>query len=363
MKDRYLNQLEDLLLGYRMSEEERQDILDDYESMYDNYSDLGMSDEQIVEKLGAPDTIIGALTEGVRRVNDESEVTARHGKWIAISPFVALVIFFVSGLQFELWQYAWMAFLIIPVMAIALTAGKDKYVALSPFLAVVVFVVLGFEYQWWHPAWLVFLVIPMVAITQSKSEMSWLEYLSAISIFFLIPVYVLYFGARGEWDPGWLILLGTPVIAVLNEKRPLRILIWEVLILGGALGYLLLRQQWSWESSLLAFAPLLAYATWQDESGLWRMSKPFRYLVLATGAIYVTLGFTLDLWGFAWLVFLAIPMYAIWTETKSPERIIALTPFVATILFFTIGWFLGGWVYAWLVFLAIPVVAILKSSN
>jgi uncharacterized membrane protein len=345
-----------------MSDNERQEILDDYENMYDNYQDLGMTDDQIVEKLGEPSTIIPALTEGYRKINDAAEVQARHGKWIAISPFVAVVIFFVSGLQFELWEYAWMAFLIIPVMAIALTAGKDKYIALSPFVAVVVFFILGFEYQWWHPAWLVFLVIPVVAITQSKPTMSWLEYLSAISIFALIPIYVLYFGARGLWDPGWLILLGTPAIAVLNERKFLRILLWEVLIFGGAAGYLWLREIWGWEESLLAFAPLIAYAILQDQSGLWRMSRPFRYLTLGTGAIYALVGFVFDGWVYGWIVFLAIPMYAIWTETDGSERTIALTPFIATILFFLIGWLLGGWVYAWLVFLIIPVVAIVKGS-
>src|SRR5690606_23471249 len=64
------------------------------------------------------------------------------------------------------YTYGWLAFLLIPVIAILVNVeGKDKVVALTPFAAVVTFFTVGFTTGLWHPIWLVFLIIPITAIS------------------------------------------------------------------------------------------------------------------------------------------------------------------------------------------------------
>src|SRR5690606_9128381 len=78
-----------------------------------------------------------------------------------------LITFFLLGnLVDGGYSYGWLAFLLIPVMAILVNVqGKDKIVALSPFAAVATFFAVGFTTGLWHPFWLVFLIIPILAIT------------------------------------------------------------------------------------------------------------------------------------------------------------------------------------------------------
>ncbi|MCK7492286.1 MAG: hypothetical protein MZW92_12310 [Comamonadaceae bacterium] len=63
------------------------------------------------------------------------------------------------------------------------------------------------------------------------------------------------------------------------------------------------------------------------------------FVVLAAAATYVIpLGVTaFDWWTYAWLVFLVIPMFPIIAKGGRKNRIVALSPFLATILFFLLG--------------------------
>ncbi len=366
MKQDYLKQLKLLLDNYRMEDKEKQDILTDYDDMYENYRDFGMSETDIEVKLGDPNRIIHDLTEGYAKVGDAVELSPGKTKAIALSPFAALLLFFVGGFLFDGWTYSWMAFLLIPVTAITLNmAGSDKHLftALSPFAALIAFFVLGFVFELWHPGWLVFTVIPFIAITTEIKTMKPLEYLTAISFFLILPVYVLYFGERDLWIPGWLIFLAIPAIGALNEKSLLKILIWELLIVGGVAGYLWIGEAYDrFDLALLAFLPLVSYALLREEGGIRQMPKEYRYLLLLSVVVYVALGLLFDLWGYAWLVFLSIPVYAIYTNAEGSARIIGIMPFVATFLFMTLGWFFDLWAFAWMAYLLIPVVAIIKEA-
>ena len=117
----------------------------------------------------------------------------------------------------------------------------------------------------------------------------------------------------------------------------------------------------------MAFIPIIIFSIAQDgvEINGWRsMPKDYRIVSLIAIVSYIALGFLVDnMWGYAWLIFFIIPLYAINKEVKGSERIISFTPFIATIIFFTLGWFVpGAWGYAWLAFLIIPVVAIIKEG-
>jgi len=93
MKTEYLISLRSLLDGYQMEETEKDDIINDYNDMYENYLDYGMSDDDVEKKLGKPKSIIGSLVEGYRRVPTKQ---SKSGKLIALMPFISLILFFVG---------------------------------------------------------------------------------------------------------------------------------------------------------------------------------------------------------------------------------------------------------------------------
>lgn len=381
MKDQYLKDLRLLLDDYNMSSDEKDDIISDYNEMYDHWVEQGMNNDDVEAKLGQPESIISELVEGYRR-NDEpvtyrsstsgsSKETGVRNKIIALSPFVAVILFFVLGFVFNGWAYSWISFLLIPVTAIVMSmAGRESHLltALSPFIALIAYGVLGFFYDLWHPGWVVFLIIPVIAILTEAKSMKLLELLTALSPFVAVSVYFLYFGPNDLWVPGWLIFLIIPAIGVLNEKSFVKALIWEVLILGGAAIYIYVGEVLgAYDYALLAFVPLALYGLLNSETNFFDMPKQYRIVVIIAIVTYVALGLLsntvgYNLWGYAWLVFLAIPVYAILHEVEGNEKIIAIMPFISVFIFFTLGFFFGWWAYSWLAFLLIPIVAIIKEA-
>jgi len=236
--------------------------------------------------------------------------------------------------------------------------------ALSPFVALVAYFILGFYYQYWHPGWLIFLIIPVIAIFNSRKEMKFFELLTALSPFAALIVFF-YLGEQGHWQQGWLVFLAIPMIGVLNEKSLFKVLVWETLFAVAILGYLYIGYTYTeWNLTLLSFIPLVIYGLIVGDVriGLIEAPKEYKMIIVASLAIFLVLGFLANWWIYAWIVFLSIPMYAVYTETEDPERIIALTPFIATIMFMTLGFFFGVWAWAWIVYLLIPVTAIIKSA-
>ena len=364
MKTEYLRELRALLDQYQMSDVEKQDIISDYSEMYDNWSDYGMADDDIEKKLGKPSSIYRELVEGYRKVGTK-EPSPNMSKIVALTPFVATIVFFIIGFGFNGWAWGWIAYLLIPVTAIWMNMENDPHrlTALSPFIAVVAFFILGFVYGLWHPGWLVFIIIPIIAIFTERKSIGFLNTIVSLSPLVITATFV-YIGIEENlWVPGWVLFLLIPAIAVLNEKRFFRAFLWELFILGGIAGYLYWGytfEQWDW--ALLAFAPLVVYSVLQDTSGWKDVPAEYKYVSLGAIAAFVLLGIITGIWGYVWLVFLAIPVYAIYRETDGNARLISLMPFISTFIFFTLGWFLDLWAWSWIAFLLIPVVAIWKEA-
>ncbi len=363
MKKEYLLGLKELLDRYDMSEQEKQDILADYSDMYDNWEERGMSDDEIVEKLGKPKGIIGSLVEGYRRIPKPSD---GKEKIIALSPFVATIIFFIAGFGFNQWLYSWLAFILIPVTAIIveMSRSKDPHVttALSPFVTGVAYFIIGMEYQLWHPGWLIFLAIPLIAIFNSRDEMNFRTLLTAISPFVAVIAYVVL-GDMGYWHNMWVVFLIIPFLGATLEtgfKRVFLLLFLPVAVIA----YLYLGDMYNeWLYTALVFTPLLVFYIINGNVQLWDKDAPkdYQILVAATVTTYVVVSLITQAWLITWLIFFAIPMYAINQETEQPEKTIAFTPFIATTIFILLGFFFGIWAWAWIAFLIIPVVAIIKS--
>ncbi len=68
-KSNYLERLKQLLDDYNMIESHKEDIIKDYDTLWQEYQELNMMDMDIVEKLGHPEVIIDSLTEGFTKRN------------------------------------------------------------------------------------------------------------------------------------------------------------------------------------------------------------------------------------------------------------------------------------------------------
>ncbi len=366
MKANYLEDLRSLLNNYKMEQTEKDEIVSDYNEMYEGYEGKGMQDDEIVKKLGAPRSIIRELTEGFKKV--EKPLPGGE-KIIALSPFAALIIFFVLGFGFNLWHPGWIIFTIVPVTAIIVEMGKTRdeqlTTALSPFFASLLYLYLGFYHDLWHPGWIIFIIIPMLGIWNSRRTLSKLDLIVSLSPFLAGIAYVAL-GLQGYWKEGWVVFLIIPMLGLLNEKNRLMMLLWELLFIAGIAGYLYVGYTYPeyWAYGLFAFAPIviLGMITGNIEIVGGDIPKEYNIIIVASTAVFLLLGFIFNLWGVAWLVFLVIPVYAINVEAPKSDRVVATTPFIALTIFFILGFFFGLWAYSWLAFLIIPIVAIMKNA-
>ena len=365
MKNKYLEDLKDLLDDYKMDESEKADIINDYSEMHDSWSDKGFTDDEVKKKLGHPRSIIRDLTEGYRKV--ERPLPGSE-KVIALSPFVATIIFFILGFGFDLWHPGWLIFIIIPVVSIIMSMGKTKEdhltTALSPFFAITTFLILGFGYDLWHPSWMIFLIIPVLGVWNSRYTMSKLVLLTALSPFISTLAYILL-GLEGYWIEGWVVFMLIPMLGILNHKNKKIMLLWELSAILGIVGYLYIGLTYddTWQYAWLAFAPFLLISflnnDWEDSG---EMSKTYRMIVAGSAAIFLLTGYFLDMWAVSWLFFLAIPVYAIMTEVPTKQRAISLSPFVAVVIFMIVGYYFDLWQFAWMIFIIIPITAIVKNA-
>ena len=90
---------------------------------------------------------------------------------------------------------------------------------------------------------------------------------------------------------------------------------------------------------------------------------------IATIAFFL-IGFLFNEWHPGWLVFLGIPITAVLVEESIKDRIVSVSPFIATIAFFLIGTYtptLFGYTFtyldAWLVFFLIPITGLWNDKT
>jgi len=253
------------------------------------------------------------------------------------------------------------------------TKDDHKLVALSPFLALIAFFLIGTISNVWHPTWLVFFITPISAIW---TETRGLDRLKGLSVFVLIAGYVLLATYTGDWHPLWALLV--LMVALNLYERGGRIrkagALYTVAAVGGflTLDYLLGIQF----MHVLLFAPTLVLAV---ESGVFgvrfdiegrsttRQEKVvFSGLVVLMAAVYLLLGFMWALWHPGWLVFLLVPLFALlYVQFILGEKLplVAYSPFIATALFVIVGHAFDAYNLSWLFFLAIPVLGILTDKD
>ena len=324
MLNDFVKELKKLLDDYRDNQEhvdaqlnnKIEDIIADYTQMYEDAKNSGLSDEEVVWKLGTPLSIVTEL--GMTLPTKPGEDKGWKGKIVALSPFISVIAFFVLGFQFDLWHPGWLVFLLIPVTAIILNAEgfNAKSVALSPFVAIVAFFLLV-DAGLAHVGWLVFLIIPM--------------------------------------------------LGMLHEKNKLRVIAFELCMGLSIAGYLYLALVINaLQYAYLAFIPVALYFLTYPET-YKQIKKLFTtligWVVIGSTVLFILLGYLFDAWYWAWLLFLLIPVTAIIQHAGKKARLVALSPFVATVLFFALGFLADGWSYAWIAYLLIPIVAIIDGRS
>ncbi|MDE6738792.1 MAG: helix-turn-helix domain-containing protein [Lachnospiraceae bacterium] len=76
---------------------------------------------------------------------------------------IAIVVYILIGIFFDLWHPGWLIFFIVPIISTLIHAVRQHNPDLFayPVLALLVFLYAGLMYSLWHPAWAVFLTIPV----------------------------------------------------------------------------------------------------------------------------------------------------------------------------------------------------------
>lgn len=90
---------------------------------------------------------------------------------IIISSFIiAFALFLTLGIAYNSFGYVWQL-LLLPIMITTYIVPENKkhlITAITPFIAIIIFYSLGYFYGLWAVSWLAFLLIPIVSIIESN---------------------------------------------------------------------------------------------------------------------------------------------------------------------------------------------------
>lgn len=317
-KKEFLKELELTLKKPGTQSSEIREVLDDYEAMITEALLEGEDETTFIEGLGRPSKIVKSLNLQKTQLQKNKE------KIIGISPFVAIMIFFLVGFLFNGFMYSWLAFLLIPVTAILLEEnGVERILGLSVFGALFIYFGIGFGFQLWHPGWIVFLLLIPVGLWGEKKSYPLILTIASLS---LIGVYTFLEFTQPSWINYFVLV---PLIPIALFSGVLKI---EFGDFKGAL-----------KEFVLGALVLLMFI-----------------------GVYLYIGFAFGGWHPGWLIFMLLPIIAllyskIYKNEKTP--LVSYMPFISVILFILIGEIWNGYAYSWLAFLLIPMVGVLSEKG
>ena len=313
-KSKFLAQLRAELNEKGFSKNEANEILTDYDSMISEAVTNGEMEFEYIASLGTIQSIVSNIPMREKTFKNQKD------KWVALSPFIATILFFVVGFLLEGFAYSWLFFLLIPMSAIALNAkGAERIVALSPFIFTIIFFILGFAFNLWTVAWVGYtLIFPLAILAEDRP----LKY-----VMFIVG----------------LIIPGLFVVLYLQDPNPFYYLIF------------------------LGFVPLILYQSWPriKAMNIKKFTLGAAFTLSLTG-IYLAIGFTTGAGHPAWLLFLLIPVSVLlYSQFIDKEEVpfVSYTPFISVILFILMGEIFRIYEIAWLVFLLIPIAGVLSNQE
>ncbi len=367
MKQDFLDQLESSLKKRQVVDSDIEDVLNDYNGMYDDAIDRGLSDEETLNLLGNPDDVVKELLDTLR-VRDFREVRRKNNKLVALAPFLSIIAFMLLGFIGGMWHPGWLVFLFIPIAGVLGNVNKkEKFVAISPFISLIVFIFLGVAYQAWHPGWLMFMLVPIAGVLFGAKKKDRL--LGVLP--FLALIACILFGTYmvNAWAWSWLFFMLIPFFGALYRGTALDRFLLAPSILIAVGFYLFMYLQYDMLTyGLIGFAlPLIIAVILGRVNIVVKFNKSFKnvanlMILIVCLAAFLIVGFTVpNAWGWAWMILLLIPITSVLIQ-KRRVRLTAIMPFVSVIIFFSLGYFLDLWYISWLAFLLIPMMGILEND-
>ncbi|BCR35475.1 HAAS signaling domain-containing protein [Mariniplasma anaerobium] len=318
-KESYINELKEILQNYEVNQSDIDDVILDYSQMYDDALDRGLTDDEVYQLLGNPDHVISELRDTLTIKRKKQY----RNKFIALTPFIAVILFMVIGLSSNVYHPTWLVFLIIPMSAIILNTGKkEKLIALSPFLALIFFITVGTYTKVWIPTWLIFLIIPLLGMFEIKNG---LQKILSIGSLLIAVAFYLYMGyMQDNFNLGALGFILPIIVGIVYGNITVEFFNWKDLS--------------------------------KRKNGLALLS-----VIILSTLTFVLLGIFANGWAYAWMAFLFIPMASIYLFDNS-RKLTPFMPFIAVIIFFSLGYFFHLFEISWIAFLLIPMVAVIENA-
>jgi hypothetical protein len=316
-KNEFLFKLRDYLEDYDVVKQNIDEIIEDYEGIIEEAKENGEDEDSIVTRLGYPKEIARSLRSHEKRVKKQD-----NSKYIALSPFVATIIYFILGFQYDAWHPGWLVFLIIPVAGVVFAGGmnlRTLLTALSPFFATLVYLYLGFMENIWHPSWIIFFIIPAFGVLNEKNI--------------------------SKRIGGFFLFTGFPLLYLYLELIDFSSYNWVVFVVMGIIGF------------------FMGYVQLGININDEKQSREVKVFLLLIAVAYVLMGYFFSLWHPGWLIFLLVPVYFMRKEDKNNKiPFVAYSPFIAVALFILIGEFYS-YSMSWLVFFIIPIAGVLEGTK
>lgn len=126
--------------------------------------DLETLDKETAEAMG-----INIRDEVKKEIKKSFKFNKTKGKIIAITPFISLIGFFLTGKFLDnAWSWNWSFFLLIPLVSILLNLNfkKPKKIISSvlSMLVIAAYLITGIMYSCWNWNWVLFFVFPIIWI-------------------------------------------------------------------------------------------------------------------------------------------------------------------------------------------------------
>ncbi|HHX80848.1 MAG TPA: DUF1700 domain-containing protein [Acholeplasmataceae bacterium] len=361
-KNEYLKELKEIFKINHVDPKETEQIIADYEELFNEGLDQGLTDEEVVIKLGEPKEVFKSLKQ------DLSFKIKHQSKTTGLMVFITLILFFTLGYGFNLWDYNWLSFFLIPITAIVTNVkDKNKYPALSVFLSFIIFFIFGARFGLWHPLWLIFFTIPITAIVvhveKKQAIIALMPFLSII-IYILVSYFYPVF-----YKTGWTLFFLTPIVASFTKPfTNTKVWLGIILILSVMIYIGLSIKFGNWRWPLFVFLLPFFYGLLTK---MVNVKFPIKYLLkhpilfalfIAIIASYLIVSIVYQGWSWTWTILLLIPMLFIYLEEKF-KNIVSYMPFVSVILFFLFGKFIeDGFNWSWMFFFLIPMTAIITDG-
>lgn len=319
----YLNDLKDYLEDKDISKNQIKEIISDYKEFYEDYSNSGLTHEEIILKLGTPKEVYRSLKGTLTVIKTPS--------------------------------------------------FGSKLIAVSPFLSVITYILLGYYLEAWHPGWVVFLSIPLFGVMFNKKNILAVITESLIFIGIIISTLLPYYDVL-PWKYSWLFIISflMPSVFAYNKQSLTKAVMMEIsIIIAFVLYIVLVAQNVSVPVSLLSFIlPFIVgiYLGHIEVTVNFSYKKGTKHIILITiflisTSLFIIFGLIYNNWAYLWQILLIPFMAAIILERKDNDYTFTpLMPFLATIIFYSLGYFYDAWAVSWLAYLLIPLVGILEGK-